>query len=183
MLKPARTVAPAAPIMSLAEAKAHLRVDHADEDAQIAAMVAAVEAHLDGWSGVLGRCILTQTWAFKTAALVTARLPFPDVQSAVVTYLDEAGATQTLPSGNYRLHNDDLGGLIEFLDSVTQPTVADRIDAVTVTAVYGYAAVPQAILAAAKMMLGHLYRDRDGAMDGLPVAVHMLIAPYRARMI
>ena len=42
-LKPVRLIAPTQAVVSLNEAKAHLRVDHADDDALIAALDSAAE--------------------------------------------------------------------------------------------------------------------------------------------
>ena len=53
----ATVVTPPAPIVTLEEAKAHLRVDHADEDALITAVVATATAWLDGPDGWLGRAL------------------------------------------------------------------------------------------------------------------------------
>jgi uncharacterized phiE125 gp8 family phage protein len=180
MLKPVRTVAPTSAILSLGEAKAQIRVDHDAEDGVIYDLIAAVDAYFDGWSGVLGRCVRPQTWIYRTATLGDTRLPFPDVQSAVVRYLDAAGVEQTLPAQNYRLHNDDQGGLLELVDGVAQPAVFDRIDAVRIEAVYGMAAVPPALKQAALLMVGFLYQNREGGGEK-PYAVDMLIAPFRAQ--
>lgn len=180
MLKPIRTVAPTSDIISLYEAKAHLRVDHDGEDDAIFATIAAVNAYFDGWSGVLGRCVRRQTWVYRTAILEDTRLPFPDVQSAVVRYLDLLQAEQTLSPENYRLHNDGQGGLLELVSGAVQPSVFDRIDAVRIEAVYGYSSVPEPIKSAAKLMVGYLYLNREGGGEK-PDAVDMLIAPFRTR--
>jgi uncharacterized phiE125 gp8 family phage protein len=180
MLKPVQTVAPVGTIVSVEEAKANLRIDHDAEDGVIYDLIAAVDAYLDGWSGVLGRCVRPQTWIYRTATLEDTRLPFPDVQSAVVRYLDAAGVEQTLPAQNYRLHNDDQGGLLELVDGVAQPSVLDRIDAVRIEAVYGMAVVPPALKRAALLMVGFLYQNREGSGEK-PYAVDMLIAPFRAQ--
>ena len=46
----------------LVDVKRHLRVDHDDEDAIIAAYLEAAIAHLDGLSGTLGMALAPQTW-------------------------------------------------------------------------------------------------------------------------
>lgn len=180
MLKPVRIVAPDATILSLDEAKAHLRIDHDHEDWQISDMIEAADAHLDGWAGVLGRCVRPQTWRYQVAALADTRLPFPDVQSAVVRYLDAAGVEQVLAAQNFRVMNDAGGGVLQLVEGVTQPTVFDRPDAVRIEAVYGFAAMPPTIRMAAMLYVGHLYQQREGSGDP-PAAVDALIAPLRCR--
>jgi uncharacterized phiE125 gp8 family phage protein len=59
---PVLVTPPVAAPVSLAEAKAHLRVDFDDEDALISGLIDAATQHLDGWSGVLGRALMPQTW-------------------------------------------------------------------------------------------------------------------------
>jgi uncharacterized phiE125 gp8 family phage protein len=180
MLKPVRTVAPSGPIVTLNDAKAHLRVDHAAEDGLISDLIAAADAHFDGWSGILGRCVRPQTWRLSLAGLKDTRLPFPDVQSAVIRYLDLAETEQVLPGQNYQLQNDDGGAFVELVSGIVQPAVADRINAVRIEAVYGMAEVPYPIKAAALMHVAWLYRQREGT-GAAPEAIDALIAPYRMR--
>ena len=67
------------PILTLEEAKLHLRVDHDDDDDLIEALVAAVTARLDGRDGILGRCLRAQTWELVLSASLTPtdRSSFP----------------------------------------------------------------------------------------------------------
>lgn len=83
MLLRAELVAPPVDsVVSLGEAKAHLRVSHDDEDAEIAAMIDAATAYLDGLEGVLGRALGPQTWrAVFAAGSCTDRLPIGPVIS------------------------------------------------------------------------------------------------------
>lgn len=178
-----RTAAPAEAPVSLVEAKAHLRVDHTDDDTLITSMIEAATGHLDGWDGVLGRCLVTQTWEVKYPAWRSSyRLPFPDVQSVALTYTDEDGGTQTVAPSLYRLYMRDLRPLSTF----TSPALRDEDDeAVTlsVTAGYGDAAdVPAAIKAAILLHVGTLYEVRETMAERLQPtgAYDMLIAPYRA---
>ena len=52
-------IAPAIEPLSLGEAKLFLRVEHGDDDAVIAALVAAARAHIEA---LTRRCLITQTW-------------------------------------------------------------------------------------------------------------------------
>lgn len=47
-LSPVRTAAPAELPITLAEAKAHCRVDYTDDDAFITSLIGAAVSHLDG---------------------------------------------------------------------------------------------------------------------------------------
>lgn len=57
-----RTVPPEAPIVSLEDAKAQFREGSDFEDWLSQGYLDAAEAWIDGFDGVLGRCVLPQTW-------------------------------------------------------------------------------------------------------------------------
>lgn len=192
MLRPIRTTPPAARILSLVDAKAHLRVDHGDDDALIDALILATESYLDGWSGVLGRCLISQTWTISRSCWPAScfELLFPDVSSVVVTYRDEADVEQMLDSANFDRLEGEGGSFLRWRDTFAAPSLFDRGDAVTATMVAGYGAtpdkVPAAIIHAAKLMIGSWYEQRENHVAGvsissLPVSVaaEALIAPYR----
>src|SRR5690348_16556758 len=95
---------PATEPVSLAEAKAHLRVTASDEDALISALIIAAR---EAAEHELGRALITQTWE-KTLDLFpdAIELTNPPVQSvASVQYLDIDGVEQTLSSVSYTLDN------------------------------------------------------------------------------
>lgn len=77
-----RVTPPSEDVVSLPDMKAHLRVDHDDEDAMIQSLTDAAVSWLDGWDGVLGRCIMRQTWQIDAADLV-AGFRLPDVSEVV----------------------------------------------------------------------------------------------------
>lgn len=189
---PTRTVAPAEGVITLAEAKAHLRVEHEEDDVLITSYVQAATDRLDGWSGVLGRCLVTQTWqvdmyGFPPDGLI--RLPFPGVQSVAVAYVDPDGASQTFSASSYHLINDSMGGRIDLAYGASWPSTAIRPNAVRVTLVAGYgaaSAVPQPIKSAIKLMVGDLYANRETVVIGvssssilMSTTVDALITPYR----
>lgn len=197
-LTPVRTIAPATDPVLLAEAKAHLRVTHDLENDLIAALIDAAVSNIDGWSGILGRCIIAQTWAVDAdsfvplttfppptyADIASMRLPFPDVQSVVVTYYDTANAQQTFAGSNYYLANRPDGTFLVLASTASWPSVYSRPDAVRVTMVCGLATVPVAIKQAILLMVGHWYANREASVIGvtvadLPLAVDALLAPYR----
>src|SRR5690606_35307910 len=72
--------APTAAVVTMGEAKRHLRVDHDDDDALIGGMIAGVVEHLDpAGKGWLGRALQPQTWELRLDAFPCGpiTLPYP----------------------------------------------------------------------------------------------------------
>lgn len=192
MQRPVRVTAPAAAPVALSEAKAHLRVDHTDDDAIIGRIVDAAVGHLDGWSGVLGRCLVAQTWrvSFRDFTGRAIHLPFPDVSAIeAVTYRDADDLEQTVDPSDYALNEDAQGSYLFFASAFDRPAVFHRPDAITVRFVAGYGdatAVPAALKAAMLLHVAHMYENREPVVIGqsvapLPMAYDALVAPYRVR--
>lgn len=194
MLAPVRTVAPTNPLLTTAEVKAHLRVDTSDDDALIDAIRDAVTDHLDGWSGILGRCLLSQTWRqdfpdFGT--LDRIRLPLMPAKSITsITYRDGLNAVQTLSTSIYSgPFVDGLSPFVSLVSGQVWPSTYEREDAVSITFVAGYdtaADVPKSIRQAALLMIGDLYEHRETVAIGtisssIPASpnVDALLSKYR----
>lgn len=180
---PVRTAPPSATPVSVAEAKAQCRVDHSDDDTLIEAMIAAATSELDGWSGALGRCLVTQTWsqAFDGFGAML-RLPLPAAEVSGITYVDANGTTQTLAADQYALQRDALGSFVEPAYNVTWPSVRDQSASVTVTFTAGSSAaeVPAAIKAAILLRVADLYHNREASVEGMAVnpTIRALLAPF-----
>lgn len=166
-------------------AKAHLRVDHTDEDALIEELINAAESYLDGYSGILGRALLNQTWAVKLGEFFNPiRLPVGIASSiTTVKYYDTSNVEQTLASTVYQLLTDALGSYVSLKPDQSWPSSYSRADAITVTWVAGYGAaaadVPAAIRLAMKFHIEKNY-DRDPASrETLQMAIDSLIALFR----
>jgi uncharacterized phiE125 gp8 family phage protein len=173
---------PDADVVLLADVKAHLRVSGTDEDTLIQTYIDAAVSALDGWSGILGRCLITQTWAQDLddfPAEDDLRLPFPDVQSVTVTY--QSGGAQTFTA--FRLAQDGLGSKLVLNDGATWPDPDDRPDAVTVEMVVGYGGastdIPSALRVAILMHVAQMYDHRSVGGDGMPLAYDALVKPFR----
>ena len=184
MIRPIRTSPPAELPVSLEEFKAFTRVDFPEDDGVILQLLKAATGHLDGYSGILGRCLINQTWRVDIAdwpACAYARLPFPDVTSPVsVKYSDADDAEQTLDSSNFQLIEDARGGLVRFVDDFSAPAVFDdREDAVRISFVAGYGAtadaVPMELRVAVMMLARHWYDSGTGAV---PASVTGLVGPF-----
>lgn len=188
MHRPVLVTAPSTTTVTTAEAKAHLRVDHSTEDTLIGSLVQAATDHLDGYSGILGRCLVTQTWRQDFDSFErTMRLPLLAAGITSAIYVDDNAAETTITSTNYELQADDLGSFVRFIDDYAFPSglAETRALRVTFTAGYGAAsAVPASIKAAILLLVGHWYFNREAVVVGiapaeLPMAVTALLAPYR----
>ena len=187
MLSPVRTSAPADTPVSLTEVKAHCRVDGTDSDAVLTLLLAAAVSHLDGWTGILGRCMVTQSWRQDFCGFASPlRLPLGPVASVTsVAYYDADNAlVAALSSDVWVLRHDALGAYVDLKPGQSWPSSYARADAVSVTYAAGTAAadVPAALKAAILLMVSHWNENREavaGSMSEVPMSASALIAPFR----
>lgn len=188
-LKPILVTPPAVELVTLAEAKAHLRADHCDEDTYIVGLIQAVSSRLSGWDGILGRALVNSTWRFGFDGFPAEnrlRLPMGPLRSvSSIIYRDQADQEQTLGAGFWWAVEDHLGPAVVRRPSAPWPTTADRPDAVQVTAVIGCGPaasdVPATIRHAALLMVGELYMNRSSVDGDLPPGVARMLAAYTVK--
>lgn len=167
-----KLITPAAELaVSLADVKAHLRVDTTDEDSLITAYITAAAELAEQ---ATGRALMLQTWeltldAFPDAFELT-RVPASSITS--IKYWDTAGVQQTLGTALYTLDNADDYGPAYAVPVVggTWPDTRVQINAVALRYVAGYAnaaAVPDSIKSWIKLMVGamHINRQAEGAVQ------------------
>lgn len=184
-----RTADPADMPVTLAEAKAHLRVLHDLDDDYIDALIETATGHLEGRGGILGRALVTQIWEYRIRCFPNCgviQLPLPPLQTVgAIAYIDTNGATQTLSPDQYAVDAETLVGQIRRAYGVTWPATRaeDHAVRITFTAGYGDAAdVPRPIKQAILLLIGHFYVNRDLGLvlpQGAPLAVEALVAPHR----
>jgi uncharacterized phiE125 gp8 family phage protein len=188
MYRPTLSVAPEETPVNYEEVAAHLRIDADDEDALILGLIDAATAYFDGYYGVLGRALVTQTWVQKYDGWdAKMYLPvFPVASVSSVTYLNTSGGSSTVTSTDYALYTDECGAYVEFDQAFTYPTTSvESGPKITITYVAGVAAsaVPAAIKQAMLLLIGFWFEQRETAASGgvssLNFTVDALIAPYR----
>ncbi|WP_256467859.1 head-tail connector protein [Bradyrhizobium sp. 18] len=181
---------PAYALVSLEEAKAHLRVDFDDDDDYIESLVETVTNTLDGPGGWLGRALITQTleWRGDEFGTCDIRLPYPPIASIVsVKYDDDDGAEQTVSSGDYRLVGQPSLPRIALAYGSSWPSTRSQSESVRIryTAGYGTAvdSVPAPIRQAVLLMIAELYENRELTTDRsraeLPFSAMALLSTYR----
>lgn len=199
------TVDAPAPFLALDDAKQHLRVDTSDEDELISAIVSAVCGLLDGPDGILKCAVAPQTlklvlpgfmkplpWGRSRQSAncgTRIELPLPPATDiGAITYYDSSGTQQTLDEATYTLI--ECGSSPSFLipaPGANWPSTQSRPDAVSIIFDAGSSedsAVPPTILAAAKLMVGDLYLNREATVYGPGAAlenpaVKALLSPWR----
>lgn len=158
------TIQPAVEPVSLAEAKAHLRIDSPDEDTLVGGLAVAAREYVEIW---LRRSLINRTmrasYDYFSQVIYLPRPPLVSVSSIV--YVDNAGDEQTLSASLHQVDARSQPGRIVPAYAQLWPTTQAVLNAVTVTFVAGYgatsASVPESIRAAIKLVIGDLYEHRE----------------------
>lgn len=187
-------------VLSVAEMKPHLKVQHTRDDSLIGDLIAAaaeyvgqqtelvlqptsIEQRLDCWTH--GRCVLL------------AAGPVREVEA--VTYLDVDGIEREVDAEDYRWEPTPHGAELWFVSGFNAPTLqADRKGAVRIVFSAGFNApteggetrdprlnLPHRALQAVRMLVMHWYEHRGAILVGdqpynVPLAVDTLIDSLRA---
>ena len=179
------TVAPDA-LLTLADAKEHLEIDHSDRDSYITSLVAAASVMIDGYDGMVGKPVAPQTVTvtFEDVYAGDIIVPVANAQSLTsITYYDADNVQQSLDLANFRFITGEDETTLEPIDGFTWPAAYERRDAYTITLVAGFATVPDPIKHAARLMVGHWFENREAASDlnirTIDFAVEALVNRYR----
>jgi len=185
---------PTADPVSLADIRAHLRIDHTLDDEALLAYLNAARLELEGKDGWLNRAFITQTWDWRLDAFPCSAsrdylaaydfvVPLPPLQSVTsIKYIDPAGTEQTLASTEYDVDAKSEPGRIRPAYGKTWPSIRYVPNAVTVRFIAGYgagtAAIPGPIRLALIGRTGDFYTNRD-TQAPVPAWIEALLASYR----
>ncbi len=182
------TAPPAVEPVTVNEAKAHLRIDHGDEDALIASFIATSRLQIEA---ALNLALITQSWSWRFDSWPddkVVRLPLRPVQSIDAVQITAAdGTVEPIPPERFLLDGASLPArLVSTAGAFPRPGAAALGIDVAFTAGYGSAAtdVPAPIRQAVLMLTAHWYEHRQAAEFGgvsarIPEAVSVLLMPYR----
>jgi len=185
---PQLITAPSVLPVSLAEVKSHLRIDHALDDALLTVYLTAAINYIDGFSGILGRALCTQTWQQRYSEWGDLRLELLPVSSiAQIAYMPESGAEVTVSAANYTLDSDEFGSFVRFSENYTFPALSTDPEPIRVQYIAGYgsaASVPSPIKAAIMILTGHFYHQtgaptQSGLSDSIFRLIDLVLAPYK----
>lgn len=178
-------VTPPEPLVTLEEAKAHLRVTEGDEDALITGYIAAACAWIDGPWGWLGRTIGEQLLEYRSHVFSSFwRLPLgPVLGIEEVFYIDHLGTEQLLADTVYDLGSEGL----TLRPGQSWPRVRGDANGIRVKYRAGFDPVPTPIKQAVLLLVGQWFRNRmavsttgvNSNLSEVPNGVKALLGPYR----
>jgi uncharacterized phiE125 gp8 family phage protein len=185
-----KVITPPAALFTLATLRLWCKLDpvadvHPDDDLITGIILPAAHAYAEQ---VNNRAYGEQTLELAldefpgTTAIALPRSPATSITS--VTYVDAAGATQTLAIDQYALDTySDPSCLVPAYD-VEWPDTLDTINAVKVRYVAGAATVPAGVKQAMAWLVGNAYENRNSAQPGswteLPIGVEAMLATDRS---
>lgn len=166
-----------APVEALAQAKAYLRIETADEDALIAGLVASAMELCESFTG---QVLIARGFAETLgASAVWQRLGKTPVQAiTLVEGVPAEGAAFVLLAEAYAVDIDANGdGWVR----VMQPGSAGRVRvSFEAGMAAGWAGIPEALRQGVARLAAHLFTHRDGPDEsGPPAAVTALWRPWR----
>ncbi len=190
-----RFIEPATWPVTLAEAKAHLRVDFDDDNDLIEAYIEAAVDFVDGYGGYLGRALIDQTWDYYLDAFPGTdpiEIPLPPLIEVIGVFY-QSGGEQEFSSSSYTVDPTGEPGRISLLSGGSWPTAETVSNAVRIRFRAGYLdqgvsppveSVPGTIKAAILLHIGDLYANRETVVVGqtitkIPRSVDALLSRHK----
>lgn len=203
-----RITPPATEPVTVAEIKDHAKIDSADEDVYLAALITAARESV---SLETGRSLITETWTATLDAwprnggsewwdgvreepiteievdyLELAKVPFGQITT--VELLDESDTATEWAASNYYMTRQFGRGRLVRKRGVAWPTVLRDVAGIRITFTTGYGAdanaVPMPLRHAVKLLVSHWYENRTPASacassDLMPAGLGEIIGQFR----
>lgn len=182
------TSGPASEPVTVAEAKAHLRIDQAQEDVLIASLILTSRLHIEA---ALGLALIDQRWRLsidrwpRHGVLEVPIGPLNAVTAIGVR--DAAGGVTIMPAARYLVDLSSKPARIAW-NAPLLPKPGVEIGGIEIDLDVGFgadgASVPAPLKHAILMLVAHWYEHRDpieigSASARIPDAVSDLIQPFR----
>lgn len=174
--------------VSLADIKAHCRIDHDDEDGLLNALIAAATQHVEERTG---KQLVEQTWETAWDGRCLSRLLVlpvaPVLQVSSIAYVDREGADDTANLADFHAVKNEDEAWLEPKSGNAWPAIAPEPNALSITYTAGFGApadVPANLTLAIKQTVAHWYEHRQAVvmnnqMVEMPMSVQVLINQSR----
>ncbi|QDK32676.1 head-tail connector protein [Sphingomonas sp. IC081] len=171
-----RLDAPTSTVVSLSEARDHLRVSHSLDDAYIERLIAAATAVIEGPNGA-GIPLQPTKWVLTMDCLPRHF----DIDLCPVMSVERITLGGEIVSKlAYRVDLDSTPARVE----VAFPSVRRELGNVKVEFTAGFTAIPADLRHAVLMLISHFYENREAVsaadLKDVPFAVSSIISRYRA---
>lgn len=179
--------APSAEPLSLAEAKAYLRIGHGGEDDLVARLIAAARARIEAGSGV---ALITRTlrgrldrWPPGALEMRTVRLPVRPALGLAAVRVAGADGVLADVTDRFRLDAGRAARLVWASGAFPWPGV--RTGGIEIDWTAGFGPAPEDVAAdlglALKRLIAHAYlaREAETLAGPLPEDVRGLLGPWR----
>ncbi len=184
------TSGPALEPVTVAEAKAHLRIDHSAEDVLVSSLILTSRLHIET---ALGIALIAQGWTYlrdRWPASAAVSLPLRPLIAVDEIRVHRADGPPTVVSASeYAVDAASAEPrVVRQVGSWPAPGRATHGIAIDFTAGFGAAAadVPQPIRQALLMLTAHWYEHRSTIEIGseatvVPLGISELLMPYRRK--
>jgi uncharacterized phiE125 gp8 family phage protein len=182
------TAGPSAEPISLAEAKAHARVDGDLEDTLIASLILAARLHIER---SLNAALITQSWSLyldQWPDRAYVELPLaPLLNVDAVRLYGPTGSSMTLDPALFEVDPFSRRPRLSRRDGQSWPLPGRGINGIEIAFTAGHGAspddVPMPLRLAIKMLVAHWHEAREPVLlgesaDPVPLSVASLLRPY-----
>lgn len=181
-----RITEPTVEPVSIAEAKAHLRIDQdfTDDDLYVQSLISAARMHVENASD---RTLILSQWQMKLDVFPSwdIELPKPPIApgDVVVSYIPSDAVYLPVPFTNFRVDRDSTPAVIRPQWNGSWPSARGAENDVNITYWAGYGPSPQDVPAPARhcilMLAAGWYANRESIVQGginpVPMAVELLL--------
>ncbi len=184
----AQTTPPSAEPLTLAEVKAHLRLDGSDEDALLASLISTAREYLERETGL---CLISQIWRLYLdrwpgdGVIRISKSPVQAIET--ITVYDADGVSLEVPLEDHLLDGEGRPARL-WLRHPPEPGRSVNGIEIDFSAGFGEAGtdVPDTLKRAMSLHIGHMFTFRgvvspENQPAGIPDGYERLIAPFRMR--
>ena len=176
-------------VVSLADAKNHLRVEHDSDDTLITALISAAQDMVQKYTG---------TFLQRTSGVfyhdhfhdfmdlyLGIKVEVTDATNGVAFIDETTGSETAVSSSHFQLDGKDYPARLRITDLPTD--VKDELNAVRIYVTGGYDSTdrPPALVSAMLLIIGHLYENRQDVTSfkqyEIPMSSQYLMNPYRLK--